>query len=179
LKNKYIKGKVDVKMTNVDKILKEFPTMEDIKKELKRIQSVKCRLKKQQFKSTYQDEMTKTLNYEELLKQARTVLDPKEKPVTQYEQDDVNELNYDETIKAIKSIQSKKTLSKYLTEDIETNEEYQNACKIEQMLLEHKKQIKPLDETVVSKRDLQDMIENLEQSNVSKENIIEMLKNLI
>ena len=166
-------------MTKVDKILEKFPTVEDLRKELKRVQSVKCRLKKAQYKSTYTDEMTKTLNYEELLKQARTVLEPKEKPVTQYEQADVDELTYDETIKAIKSIQSKKTLSKYLTEDITTNEEYQNACKIEQMLLDHKQKIKPLDESVVSKRDIQDMINNLEQSNISKDNIIQMLQNLL
>lgn len=166
-------------MTKVDKILEQFQDVESIKKELKRVQSIKCRLKKAQFKSTYQEEMTKTLNYEELLKQARTVLEPKEKPVTQYEQSDVDELTYDETIKAIKSIQSKKTLSKYLTEVEGDNDEYRNAVRIEKMLIEHKNQIKPLDENVVSKRTIQDMIENLEQSEVSKENLLEMLKNLI
>ena len=166
-------------MTKVDKILEKFPTVEDIKKELKRVQSVKCRLKKMQFKSTYEEEMTKTLNYEELLKQARTVLDPKDKPVTQYTKEDVENLTYDETIHAIKSIQSKKTLSKYLTDDINTNEEYQNACKIEKLLIEHKQEIKPLDENVVSKRNLLDIIENLEQSEVAKDKLIEMLKNLI
>ena len=57
------KKKVRVfKMTNlkqVEKVVKEFNNDEmAIQKELKRIQSVKCRLKKQKGKSTYEREMT-------------------------------------------------------------------------------------------------------------------------
>ena len=119
-------------MTNlkeVERIAKEFGNNELlIQKELKRIQSVKCRLKKQKGKSSYEKEMTEVLKYEQILKEARQLLDPKEKPVTQYEQKDVDQLDYDETIKAIRSIQSKKTLSKWLTDIEGDNDEYRKAC---------------------------------------------------
>ena len=58
-------------MTNlkqIEKVVKEFNNDEmAIQKELKRIQSVKCRLKKQKGKSTYEKEMTETLKYGNIL----------------------------------------------------------------------------------------------------------------
>ena len=55
-------------MTNlkqIENVVKEFNNDEmAIQKELKRIQSVKCRLKKQKGKSTYEKEMTEALKYE-------------------------------------------------------------------------------------------------------------------
>ena len=106
-------------MTNlkqIEKISEKFSNNpEEISKELKRVQSVKCRLKKQKGKSDYSTEMSEVLKYEQVLKEARQLLVPREKPVTMYEQSDVDQLDYDETIKAIRSIQSKKTLSKWLT----------------------------------------------------------------
>ena len=113
-----------------------------VKQELKRLQSVKCRLKKQRGKSTFEAEMRAVLEEEQLLKDVRALLEPKDKTVTTFEQDDVENLDYDETIKAIKSIQSKKTLTKWLTAVEGDNDEYRNACRIEKMLLEHKAQIK-------------------------------------
>ena len=82
--------------------------VEKLAKELKRVQSIKCRLKKQKGKRSYQSEMTEVIKYEQVLKEARQLLDPKEKPVTMYDQKDVDQLDYDEVIKAIRSIQSKK-----------------------------------------------------------------------
>lgn len=151
-----------------------------VQAELKRIQSVKCRLKKQKGKSSYQQEMEAVLAEEQLLKEVRQLLNPKEKTVTTFEQDDVENLDYDETIKAIKSIQSKKTLTKWLTDVEGDNDEYRNACRIEKMLLEHKAQIKPIDETTIRKTDLETIIETIESSGeLSNERIVEMLKGLL
>lgn len=148
--------------------------------ELKRIQSVKCRLKKQKFKSTYEAEMTKVLQEEQLLKEVRNLLVPKEKTVTTYEQSDIDLLDYDETIKAIKSIQSKKTNSRWLTPIEGDNDEYRNAVRIEQMLLEHKQQVKPVDETMIRKSDLMTIIETIESTkDLSQERVLELLKSLI
>ena len=87
-------------MTNlkqIEKVVKEFNNDEmAIQKELKRIQSVKCRLKKQKDKSTYEKEMTETLKYEQILKEAKNLLNPKEKPVTMYDQKDVDQLDYED-----------------------------------------------------------------------------------
>lgn len=151
-----------------------------VQAELKRIQSVKCRLKKQKGKSSYQAEMEAVLAEEQLLKEVRQLLNPKEKTVTTFEQSDVENLDYDETIKAIKSIQSKKTLTKWLTPVEGDNDEYRNACRIEKMLLEHKASIKPIDETTIRKTDLETIIETIESSgNLSNERIVEMLKGLL
>lgn len=151
-----------------------------VQSELKRVQSVKCRLKKQKGKATYQTEMEAVLAEEQLLKEVRQLLSPKEKAVTMFEQADVENLDYDETVKAIKSIQSKKTLTRWLTPEEGNNDEFRNACKIEKMLLEHKAKIKPVDETTIRKTDLETIIETIESSgNLSNERIVEMLKGLL
>lgn len=148
--------------------------------ELKRIQSVKCRLKKQKFKSTYEAEMTKVLQEEQILKEVRNLLCPKEKTVTTFEQSDVDLLDYDETIKAIKSIQSKKTNSRWLSEIEGDNDEFRNAVRIEKMLLEHKASIKPVDETMVRKSDLITIIETIESNkDLTQDRIVELLRSLI
>ena len=170
-------------MTNLKKVeakAKELGTVEAVAKELKRVQSAKCRLKKQKGKSSYEKEMQEVLKQEQLLKEARQLLDPKDKPVTKYNQEDVNQLDYDETIKAIRSIQSKKTLSKWLTTIEGDNDEYRNAEKIESMLIARRESIKPLDENNVRKSEIQTIIDTLEESGeLSQESVIELLKKLV
>jgi uncharacterized protein YukE len=171
-------------MTNLKEIQKVSESFdndsEKIQKELKRVQSVKCRLKRQKFKSSYEKEMTETLKYEQVLKEARNLLEPKEKPVTKFDQEDVDKLDYDETIKAIRSIQSKKTLSKWLTSIENDNDEYRNAAAIEKMLIDHKATKKPVAESQIRKTDVQTIIDTIETSGkLSQEKIIDLLKNLI
>lgn len=167
-------------LKEVEKVAAELGTKEAVARELKRIQSIKCRLKKQKGKSTYEQEMQEVLKQEQLLKEARQLLDPKEKPVTQYEQADVDKLDYDETIKAIRSIQSKKTLSRWLTTVEGDNDEFRNACRIEKMLIERREMIKPVDENHVRKTEIQTIIDTIESSgNLSQEKILELLKNII
>lgn len=171
-------------MTNlkeIEKIATKFDNnVEEIAKELKRVQSIKCRLKKQKGKSSYEKEMSETLKYEQVLKEARQLLDPKEKSVTQYEQSDVDLLDYDETIKAIRSIQSKKTLTKWLTTIENDNDEYRKACEIEKMLIERRENIKPLDDEYVRKSDIQTIVDTLESSGkLSQEKVVELLKSLL
>lgn len=171
-------------MTNlkeIEKVANKFDNdVEKVAKELKRIQSAKCRLKKQKGKSTYQSEMAEVLKYEQVLKEARQLLDPKEKPVTQYEQADVDQLDYDETIKAIRSIQSKKTLSKWLTTIEGDNDEYRKAVQIEKMLIERREKIKPVDNEYVRKTEIQTIIDTIESSGkLSQKKIVELLKSLL
>lgn len=152
----------------------------EIGKELKRVQSIKCRLKKMSGRKDYDEKMTETLKYEQVLKQARQLLDPKEKPVTMYEQSDVDQLDYDETIKAIRSIQSKKTLSKFLTEVPGDNDEYRNACRIEKMLIERRNSIKPVDNEYIRKTDLQTIIDTIDEtSDITVEKIRQLLDSLM
>ena len=169
--------------TNLKKVeekANELKTVENVAKELKRIQSRKCRLKKQKGKSTYEAEMTEVIKQEQLLKEVRQLLDPKEKPVTMYEQADVDKLDYDETIKAIRSIQSKKTLSRWLTDVECDNDEFRNAVRIEKMLIERREIIKPVDENNVRKTEIQTIIDTIESSGeLSQKQILELLNKLI
>ena len=168
-------------LKDIEKVAQEFNNdVLALGKELKRVQSIKCRLKKQKGKSNYEEEMTKVVTYEQILKEARQLLDPKEKPVTMYEKSDIEKLDYDETVKAIRSIQSKKTLSRWLTPVDGDNDEYRNACKIEKMLQEHKETIKPVEPEYIRKSDLQTIIDTIESSgNLTQERIVELLKGLM
>lgn len=171
-------------MTNLKSVEKVANSLnndlEKVQKELKRVQSIKCRLKKQKGKSSYQEEMTKVLQEEQILKEVRQLLEPKEKTVTTFEQEDVDRLDYDETIKAIKSIQSKKTLTRWLTDEEGNNDEFRNACRIEEMLKKHRDNIRPIEETVVRKSDLVTIIDTIESNkDLSQERIVELIKGLL
>lgn len=167
-------------LKEVEKVAVELGSVEAVAKELKRVQSIKCRLKKQKGKATYESEMSEVLREEQLLKEVRQLLEPKEKPVTMYSKEDVDLLDYDETIKAIRSIQSKKTLSRWLTTVEGDNDEYRKACEIEKMLIERRKSIKPVDNEYVRKSDLQTIIDTIEESGkLSQAKVVELLKGLV
>lgn len=168
-------------MKEIEKVAEKFGNdLEAVAKELKRVQSLKCRLKKQKGKKTYEEEMTEVVKYEQVLKEVRQLLDPKEKPVTMYTQEDVDQLDYDETIKAIRSIQSKKTLTRWLTDVEGDNDEFRKAVEIEKMLIERRNKIKPVDDEYVRKTDVQTIIDTIEESgNLSQERILELLKSLM
>jgi len=168
-------------LTQATKVLEKFQTEQEIKMELKRVQSIKCRLKKQKFRKDYEHEMTKTLTYEQSLKEAHDLIKPKKVTTTTMTIENVNVLTYNETIKAIKSIQSKKCLTKYNVENLDENLEYQEACKIEKMLLEHKETIQDQEnDNKVSKNDLSTMIETIKSNkDLSQEQILEMLQKMI
>ena len=154
--------------------------MEMVKKELKKVQSVKCRLAKQKGRSDYDQAMKEVLAEEQLLKEVRRLLDPKERAVTEFEQEDVDRLDYDQTVKALKSIQSKKTLSRWLTEVEGDNDEYRNAVRIEEMLKKHRDEVKPVDEAYIRKSELQGILDAIEAAGeVSQDRIVEMLKGLL
>ena len=168
-------------MKEIEKVAEKFGNdLEAVAKELKRVQSLKCRLKKQKGKKTYEEEMTEVVKYEQVLKEVRQLLDPKEKPVTMYTQEDVDQLDYDETIKAIRSIQSKKTLTRWLTDVEGDNDEFRKAVEIEKMLIERRESTKPVDNEYVRKTDVQTIIDTIESTgNLSQEKVVELLKSLM
>ena len=168
-------------LKNIEKAAKSFSDVEEVKKAIRSLQSRKSRLKKQKNRKDYEEKMTKILQQEQLLKEVRDYFEPKKTPVTQMTKKDIEQLNYEETIRAIKSIQSKKCNVQHLTEDINDNVEYKKACEIEQMLLEHKENIKPIEQKVIRKSDINDLINHLQQQEekISTEYIISLLKNLL
>lgn len=154
--------------------------IELVKKELKRVASVKCRLLKQKGLPNYEEKMREVLEEEQLLKEVRSYIVGAKKTVTTFEQADVDQLTYDETVKALKSIQSKKSLTRWLTINEGDNDEFRNACKIEEMLKEHIKSVKPIEDNTIRKSDLQNVIDTIENTGkISTEKILEMLKELM
>jgi len=165
----------------VNEIIKKFDgNVVEIAAELKRVQSLKCRLLKCKGKKGYEDELNKILNYEQLLKESRGVLVPREKSVTNYDIDDVSKLSYEEVIKALRSIQSKKSLCRWLTEVEGDNDEFRKACEIEKMLNERKKVVDKIDGSLVRKSDVQVIIDILKGAgDLDKNVIIESLEKLV
>jgi len=171
-------------MTNLKKVeekANELKTVENINRELKRIASIKCRLKKQKGRADYSDKMTEILQQEQILKEAKNLIKPAKKTVTTYTQNDVDLIDdYDELAKAIRTIQSKKTLSRWLTDVECDNDEFRNAVRIEKMLIERREIIKPVDDANIRKTDVQKIIDTIESSGkLSQEKIVELLKNVI
>ena len=168
-------------LKNIEKVAKSYDNVEEVKKAIRSLQTQKSRLKQQKNRKDYDEKMTEILQKEQLLKEVRDYFEPKTIPVPKMTKKDIELLNYDETLKAIKSIQSKKCNVQHLTENINDNIEYQKACQIESWLLEHKQNIKPIEETVVRKSEINDLIDHLQnqEEKVSKEYIISLLKNLL
>ena len=168
-------------LKKIEKVAKSYGSVEEVKKAIRSLQSRKSRLKKQKSRKDYNKKMTEILRQEQLLKEVRDYFEPKRKPVPEMTKADIELLNYDETMKAIKSIQSKKCNVQHATEKIEDNVEYQKACEIERMLLEHKKKIKPIEETVVRKSDINSLINHLEnqEKKISTQYVISLLEELL
>lgn len=163
-------------MTNIDMTMVIEKAAElnndlvEVNKALKRVASVKCRLKAAAGKPTFNDDMTRCLQEEQLLKHVKGFLTEPRKTVNNLTAEDVEAMNYDEVCKAIRSIQSKKTHTKWST-DCKTDEDgliipgtspaYIEACRIESMLLERKHVLKPVGTTGFSKAALRDLIAEL------------------
>lgn len=164
-------------LKEIQELAEKFSCVEEVKSELKRVQSVKCRLKKQKARKDYEEEMAKVVSYEQALKEVRDYFEPKKTFVTQMTQADIDNLNYEETMKAIKSIQSKKCNSQWQEDETE----YKKACEIEAMLLAHKRLVKPVEDTVVQKSKVKDLINHLEsqEETIKTEYVIELLKKLL
>lgn len=164
-------------LKNITAEAKNYQNIDEVQKALRNVQTQKSRLKKQKNRKDYEKLMTEILKTEQMLKEVKNYFEPPKTFVTNFTEIEIKNLNFDETMKAIKSIQSKKCNTQFDSD----RTDYENACQIEQMLLEHKKSVKPVEETVVKKSELQDLINNLEnlEDKVSKESLLEKLRQLL
>lgn len=170
----------NIDLTAIEAVKTEFGgDLGLVKKELKRLQSVKCRLKKEKASPDYQSRMEAVLDREQVLKEVRSLLDPKEVKVPDFTQEDVDRLDYDQTMKAIKSIQSKKCLS-LQDPSAHGQAELEKAERVEKMLLEHKKMVKPVDDGLVRKSEVQSILTEMQNNKkLSKKAIEELLSKLV
>lgn len=169
-------------LKNVELKAKEFEGVEEARKALKAIQSRKCRFKKQKAREDYEVVMAQILEEEQLLKEVVAYFEPKKTFVTTMTQEDIDALSYEETLKAIKSIQSKKCNSQYdegaFTDE---NSDYNKACRIEEMLKAHKEEVAPVDDTVVKKSKIQNLIRHVENQDtkITRKYVLELLNELL
>ena len=143
-----------------------------VNKELKRIASMKCRLKKAPGRLTYQAEMTACLQEEQLLKNVRSYLTAPRKTVNDLTEEDITAMDLDEVTRAIRSIQSKKTHTKW-AEDCQRDSDglylpgtgamYKEACRIESLLLARRAELKPVGTTRVSIASILTLVEELRE----------------
>lgn len=165
-----------IEMTEVYEYSKNFKDLEEVEKALRSIQSKKCRFLKMKERKDYTTSLTKILQEEQLLKEVKNVFSTKKTTVTNFCQDDIKLLNYAETVKAIKSIQSKKCNCQYMSDKTE----FDKAVKIEQMLIDHKKEVAPISANCVEKSKIQDLMKMVENVNdVDKNLILQKLEELL
>lgn len=150
--------------------------IEEIKRELKRVASVKSRLKKMVGKVGTAEKLQSVIEYENTLKEQRDSLMDRKKFVTEFEWEDIQALDFEEVSKAINSIKSKKSLSRWLSPIEGDNDEYRNAVRVEEMLYKRKEELGGSGRRTL-RVELQELLENCED--LTKEELLEKLHGLL
>lgn len=142
----------------------------ELNRALKRVASAKTRLNHSPGLPDYNAKMAAILAEEQLLKNVRSYLTEPRKTVKDLTAEDIAAMDYDEVCKAIRSIQTKKTHTKY-AEDCKKDENglfipgsgamYQEACRIEDMLKERREELQPMGTVRFSRSALRELINNL------------------
>lgn len=154
--------------------------LEAVKRELKRLSSAKSRLNKRPNAPGFEEQMTKLLQAEYTMQRVREYLAGTKKSYTTMSKDDIKNLSYDECVKALKSIQCKKTHTRWLTDTEGDNDEYRSACQIEAWLKEHKETIEPRKTGYIQKTDLLSRLSTLRTcGDLTAEDVINDLENYI
>ena len=134
-------------------------TMTELNKELKRVASLKCNLKKRKNVADKAAALTDILSYEDLIKEVKYSLQNKGKTYFAFSHEDIDALNIEELIKFRKGVASKKCLDGNDADILATCED----------LLAYSKQVldaKRLEqnETVITKAELRTLLDNFDQA---------------
>ena len=163
-------------MTNIDmtqvvaKATELGNNMVNLNRALKRVASAKTRLNHSPGLPDYNEKMAAVLQEEQLLKNVRAYMTEPRKTVNDLTAEDIATMNYDEVCKAIRSIQTKKTHTRY-AEDCRRDDNgmfipgtgamYLEACRIESMLKERREELAPMGTVRFSKSALRELIATL------------------
>lgn len=163
-------------MTNIDmtqviaKATELNNSIVELNRALKRVASAKTRLNHSPGLPDYNAKMAAILQEEQLLKNVRSYLTEPRKTVNDLTAEDIAAMDYDEVCKAIRSIQTKKTHTKY-AEDCQKDENglfipgsgamFKEACRIEDMLKERREDLQPSGTLRFSKAALRELIATL------------------
>lgn len=151
-------------------------SVEAVYREIKKVASQKCRLKKMPGRVDYAVELKRIEDDEELLKQVRDYLKGPKKNVNTLSDEAIAVMDYISVCKAIRAIQSKKTHTKYADDCLRdknglfipgSGESYKEACRIENLLKARRDEVKPEDSAVFFASDVYDLIDRLEESDMT------------
>ena len=134
-------------------------SIEELNKELKRVSSLKCNLKKRKSVVNYDEELKELLKYDDLVKEVKYSLLNKGKSYFEYDKEDIDKLEIDELVRFRKGISSKKCLDGNDKEIFDRCEELLDYSK---EILERKRnnEVKEL----ISKNEIRKLLENFEMS---------------
>lgn len=168
-------------LKSIEKVCEMYNNdIEAIKKAKKALSSQKSKLIKQKGRPDYNQVMNEILEKFQVLSEAERLLEPRKKTCMDLTKDDIDIMTYDEVMKAKNSIWSMKSRTLYITDIPGDNDEYRKACRIEELLNDRLKDVKPIEDTVVRKSDIQMIIDTIKAAgDLSNERIIELLQNLI
>lgn len=128
-------------------------SVEAVDKEIKRNASVRCRLSKMPGRSDYAVKMAEAEAENELLKAVRAHLKGSVKTVSTLTAEDIAKMDYVSVCSAIRSIQSKKTHTRWAEDCLRdeeglyipgTGEQYKEACRIEALLKDRRNELAPM-----------------------------------
>lgn len=148
-------------------------SVEAVYREIKKVASQKCRLKKMPGRIDYTIELQRIEAEEELLKQVRDYLKGPKKNVNTLTDEAIATMDYFAVCKALRCIQSKKTHTKYADDCLKdskglfipgSGESYKEACRIESLLKARRDEVKPEDSGVFFASDVFGFIEYLEEA---------------
>ena len=135
-------------------------TIEELNKELKRISSLKCNLKKRKGTVDKAAELQSILAYDDLVKEVKYSLMNKGKTYFDFSNDDIDALSIEELERFRKGIQSKKCLD---GNDFEIFSRCEDLLEYSKQVLDRKRLEK--NETVVTKHELRTLLDNYRMYN--------------
>lgn len=151
-----------------------------INKRLKTLASQKSRLTPQKGRPDYNEKMESILTEYQALTEVKRLLEPKKKTSLDLTQDDINMMTFDEVKNMRNNIASHLSRTRYISDIPGDNDEYRHAKRIDDMLKEREQIVKPIEDTVVRKSDVQMIIDTIKAAgDLSNERIIELLEGLI
>ena len=168
-------------LKNIEKLANTFNNdIELVNKRLKTLASQKSRLLPQKGRKDYNEKMNEILSEYQALTEVKRLIEPKKKSSLDLTQDDINMMTFDEVKNMRNNIASHMSRTRHITEIPGDNDEYRHAKRIDDMLKERERLVKPIEDTVIRKSDVQMIIDTIKAAgNLSNERIIELLEGLI
>lgn len=133
----------------------------EIYSRLRSISSAKTRLRKNSRLPSNVVKLSELLIEEDALKQERKHIQEPKKTFTTLNAEDVCLLDYEETRRAIESIRSKKSNTRHM----EDQSEFNAASHIEELLVAHRSELTPGDNTSIKLSTIRELLEQASESN--------------